>query len=787
MSRTFFWILNSVLVAILSQSPAFGTEAKPDRDMRRFIDRLMAKMTVEEKVGQLVQYTADMAVTGASVRATYKDDIKAGRVGSIFNAYTPKFTRELQELAVTGTRLKIPLLFGYDVIHGHRTIFPIPLGESASWDIVRIEQAARIAAIEASADGIHWTFAPMVDISRDPRWGRMSEGAGEDPWLGSRIAEARVRGLQGPGIGGTDTVLACVKHFAGYGAPVGGRDYNIMDVSERTLYETYLPTYEAAVRAGAATVMTAFNEVNGTPATSSPWLLTEILRNDWGFKGFVVTDYTAVNELIPHGVAADEKQAARLAFSAGADMDMQGGVYARHLPDLVKSKAVSRKQLDQSVRRVLEAKYKLGLFSDPYRFSNEDRAKANLMAPAHLAAARDVARRSIVLLKNSPLKSGQAALPIKRTGTIAVIGPFAEDQRNLIGNWSAAGDWKQAVSLVDGMKARLGDTQNKFNLTVARGANVSDDQVLVAALNSHGGDIKIDPRSNDQMISEAVKVAKKADVVILALGETQGMSGEAASRSSITLPESQRALLRAVKKTGKPIVLVLFNGRPLALAEEHKTADAILETWFLGTQSGHAIADVLFGDYNPSGKLPVSFPHNEGQIPVYYSAKPTGRPFDAKSKYTSKYLDVPNEALYPFGWGLSYTKFDYSDLKLSTKSLKPNKALDIAVTVKNVGARAGEETVQLYTRDLVASVTRPVKELRNFKKVFLNAGESREVRFQVTLDDLRFYNQKMQHVAEPGEFLVMVGGNSLELKQATFALQNGPELSRPSRAAGPKL
>ncbi|MBX3039637.1 MAG: beta-glucosidase BglX [Bdellovibrionaceae bacterium] len=747
---------------ILIFASASAWAAPKESAMKPFLDRLISRMTVEEKAGQLTQYSADMAQTGASLKDNYKEDILKGRVGSIFNAYTPAFTRELQTLAVEKTRLKIPLIFGYDVIHGHRTIFPIPLGESASWDLGLIEESARIAAREASADGVHWTFAPMADVSRDPRWGRVSEGAGEDPWLGSRIAEARVRGFQGKDLSSTETVLACVKHFAAYGAPQGGRDYNVVDMSERELFETYMPPYEAAVKAGAMTVMTSFNEIGGVPSSANRDLLTDLLRGKWKFKGFVVADYTAVNELIPHGVAADEKSAVDLAFNAGLDMDMQGGLYSNHIVQLVKDGRIKVRDLDLAVRRVLEAKYRLGLFEDPYRYSDEERAKKSLLTPEHRAHARQIARKSAVLLKND-----KNVLPLKKSGTIALIGPFADNKRDQIGNWSGAGDWKQAVSLEEGLQQA---SEGKVKLLKAKGANVTDDPRLIDFLNEHGGNLEIDSRSPQKLIDEALAVAKKADVIVMALGESQGMSGEAASRSRIRLPENQQELLKAIAKLGKPVVLVLFNGRPLALELETALAHSILETWFLGTEAGPAIAALLFGDENPSGKLPMSFPVNEGQIPVYYSMKNTGRPFDAKQKYTSKYLDVSNEALYPFGWGLSYTKFEISEPKLSTARIKLNQKLNVKVTVANVGDRDGEEVVQLYVRDLVSSVTRPLKQLRGYQKVFLKKGESKELSFELSAEDLKFYGKGMKWMAEAGEFQVMVGANSRDLRAASFHL-----------------
>lgn len=726
----------------------------------KFVDHLLKRMTIEEKVGQLTQYSADMSVTGETTERDYEKEIRLGRVGSIFNVHTPAVTRRLQKLAVEQTRLKIPLLFGHDVIHGHRTIFPIPLGESATWDLARLESAAAVAAKEAAADGLHWTFAPMADVSRDPRWGRVAEGAGEDPWLGARIAVARVRGFQGNG--GDENVLACVKHFAGYGAVQGGRDYNVVDMSERELFETYMPPYEAAVKAGAATVMTAFNEIAGVPSTSNRRLLTTILREKWGFKGFVVTDYSAIHELIAHGVAAGDEQAARLAFNAGVDMDMQDGAFAKHLEGLVRSHAISETALNAAVRRILEAKEKLGLFADPYRRSNEDRARAVLMSPENLAAARDVARRSFVLLKND-----NSTLPLARKGTIAVIGPLGDDRRNMIGNWSSAGQGKEAVSLLSGLTAAAGPNTK---ILFAKGSNLLDDHKLAKLLNEHWGEITFDERSPEDMLKEAVDIAKKSDVLVVALGEAQGMTGEAASRTRLRLPKGQLALLQAMRGTGKPIVLVLFNGRPLVLEDEMDLADAALEAWFPGTQAGPALADVLFGDYNPAGKLTISFPYNEGQIPVHYGMKNTGRPYTPGTKYTSRYLDAPNDPMFPFGWGLSYTTFAYSDLRLSKSEIHRGEPLTVSVTLKNTGARDGEEVAQLYLHDLVATITRPTKQLRGFQKVFLKAGESRDLTFKVSYDDLKFYDKDMKWIAEPGDFDVMIGGNSIELKKATFRL-----------------
>jgi beta-glucosidase len=750
--------LHLPLAAEGTKSRKLGSPAK----MNRFVSDLMAKMTLDEKAGQLVQYTGDMSVTGNTVRENFRADIEKGFVGSMLNVYTPQFSRELQKLATEKPRLKIPLLFGYDVIHGHRTVFPIPLAEAATWDPDLAEKSARIAATEAAADGIHWTFAPMLDISRDPRWGRVSEGSGEDPYLGARLGVARVRGFQGEDLSRPDTILATVKHFAAYGAPEGGRDYNTVSMGPRELMGVYMKPYEAAVAAGAATVMTAFNEIDGVPATGNAWLLNDVLRKRWGFKGLVITDYNSINEMINHGVVANEPEAGRLAIKSGVDIDMQSANFGKYLVGDIKSGKVPKSVLDAAVRRVLEAKYKLGLFEDPFRYIDENRAQATMMKPEYLAHAREVARRSFVLLKND-----KDLLPLKRQGTIALIGPMVDNLRDQIGNWSAGGDYKKVVSLAEGMKTVAG---GKVKILKATGANLLEERGLVEALNRHGGCIEMDPRGSGDMIEEAVRIAQKADVVVLALGEAQGMSGEAASRTHLRIPKSQRTLLDAINKVGKPIVLLVYAGRPLILGDEAEQVGALMMTWFPGHQSGLAVADVLFGDFNPSGKLPMSFPRSEGQIPVYYNAKNTGRPFKAGAKYTSQYLDSPNEPLYPFGFGLSYTRFEISEPKLNQEKIRPGGKLTVTVQVTNKGSRAGEETVQLYVRDLVGSVTRPVKELRGFKKVALQPGESREVTMMLTTEDLKFFDKNMRWVAEPGEFRIMVGASSDSLKGVSFHL-----------------
>ena len=745
--------------------PATAAATQPsDPEMDRFINDLLAKMSLEEKIGQLNLVSVGFDVTGPIVSKNVDENIRKGNVGGVFNTFTPVAVRKLQEFAINNTRHKIPLIFGYDVIHGHRTIFPIPLGLAASWDLEAIERSARIAAEEASADGLNWVFSPMVDISRDPRWGRIAEGSGEDPWYGSRVAEAMVRGYQQENLKEPNTVLACVKHFALYGASEAGRDYGTVDMSLQRMFNEYMPPYKAAIDAGAGSVMTSFNEINGVPATGNRWLMTELLREQWGFNGLVVTDYTAINEMIAHGVG-NEAEVAALALKAGVDMDMVGELYLTQLGGLVKSGKVSEEEVNQACRRVLEAKYKLGLFEDPYRYINEERAKKTMMNPDFLEASRDIARKSMVLLKND-----KNTLPLKVSGTIALIGPLARNQRDLIGNWSGAGEWKQAVSVEQGIRNVAG---NKVKINYAKGANLTDDAQMIRRLNAHGGELEIDKRSSEAMIKEAVQVARKSDVIVAVVGESQGMSGEAASRADIGLPGQQLALLQALKATSKPLVIVLMNGRPLTLEWEHENANAILETWFAGTQAGNAIADVLFGSYNPSGKLTVTFPRHVGQVPIFYSAKNTGRPFNGEelNKYTSRYMDVPNEPLYPFGHGLSYTSFSYSKPQLSTSILRATEPLEVRVDVRNTGNYDGEEVVQLYVRDVVGSSTRPVKELKGFRKIALKKGESQTVTFTLTADDLRFYNHDMQYVYEPGEFRVYVGTSSSDVQEAGFRLE----------------
>lgn len=709
------------------------------------IKALMSKMTLDEKIGQLNMLSGDWSVTGPSIRSNFAKEIKEGKVGAMLNSYTASYTRKLMEMAVDCTRLGIPLLFGYDVIHGMRTIFPIPLGESSSWDLKLMEKSARIAAIEASAEGIQWTFAPMVDITRDPRWGRVMEGAGEDPWYGSLVAKARVKGFQGNDLSNDSTILACVKHGVAYGAPIAGRDYNTVDMSKRTLLETYLPPYHAAVEAGVATAMTAFNDLNGTPSTANAWIWNDLYRKQWGFKGFVVSDYTAINELVPHGVAKNLFDADVLAFNAGVDMDMMGTGYVSNLKKAVEEGLVSKKEIDKSVYRILKAKFELGLFENPCKYCSEERAEKDLMTPQNLAFARKDARESMVLLRNR-----NYLLPLsKNISSIAVIGPLANDKYDMIGAWSAAGDrYKKPVTLLEGVKNKLG---GKVKIMYAKGTEINT--------------------KSTKGFAAAVQLAKKADVVLLAIGESSDMSGEASSRANINVPGNQLALVDAVLKANKNTVIILMNGRPLAIPHLDKVAPAILETWFAGTEAGNAIADVVFGDYNPSGKLTMTFPRCVGQIPIFYSHMNTGRPYNPKNHYTTHYLDCPNTPLYPFGYGLSYTTFQYVSLSVDKPEITTKDTLLVSVVLKNTGNHDGTEIAQLYIRDMVGSVTRPVKELRGFQRVFLKKGTSKKLTFTLTNRDLSFYRKDMSWGSEPGKFEVFVGGSSGTMYKTGFILK----------------
>lgn len=735
------WIAGSDAIAqnsLNNAGIAFAAKAYVvDANTAHKVDSVLALMTLEEKLGQLNQISGPWR---GEIDQEHQALLKKGLVGSFLNIVGAEKTRQAQEIAVKESRLRIPLIFGLDVIHGFQTTFPIPLAEAATWDPAAIEQASRIAAVEATASGIHWTFAPMVDIARDPRWGRIAEGAGEDPFLGSMMAAARVRGFQGADLRDPTALLACAKHFAAYGGAEGGRDYNTVDVSERTLREIYLPPFKAAVDAGAGTLMASFNEIGGMPSSANRWLMTDLLRKEWGFAGFVVSDWTSIQELVPHGIAANRAEAGRLALEAGVDMDMVARIYEQDGAALVRDKKISEELVNESVRRVLAAKFKLGLFDNPYRNCDPAREKRDLLTPANKELARQVAQKSIVLLKNE-----KNILPLsKEVKTIAVLGPLADDHAAPIGPWGGEGKPENVVSVLQGIKSTIGASTK---VLYAKGCEVAD--------SSRNGFV------------EAIRLAQQAEVVVLVLGEDASMSGEAASRSKLNLPGVQDEFAAAVVATGKPVVMVLMNGRPLVLSWAAEHVPAILETWFLGIQHGNAVGDVLFGDVNPSGKLPVTFPRSVGQVPTYYNHKNTGRPI-SDDKFTSKYLDLPNTPLYPFGYGLSYTQFSYTNLRLSVDKVKSNGTLTVSVDVKNAGKMKGDEIVQLYVQDEVGSVTRPVKELKGFRRITLDAGETKTVTFNLPVSQLAFYDREMKFVVEPGMFKVFVGTNSADVMQARF-------------------
>lgn len=729
--------------------------------MDRFIDQLMKKMTLEEKIGQLNLPVTGEITTGQAKSSDVAKRIRNGEVGGLFNLKGVERIREVQRQAVEESRLGIPLLFGMDVIHGYETIFPIPLGLSCTWDMKAIEESARIAAVEASADGISWTFSPMVDVSRDPRWGRVSEGNGEDPFLGAAIARAMIRGYQGKDMSRNDEIMACVKHFALYGASEAGRDYNTVDMSRQRMFNEYMLPYQAAVEAGVGSVMASFNEVDGVPATGSKWLMTDVLRKQWGFDGFVVTDYTGINEMIDHGMG-DQQTVAALALNAGVDMDMVSDAFSGTLKKSVEEGKVSAAAIDAACRRILEAKYKLGLFDNPYKYCDVNRPKKQIFTKEHRAIARKTASESFVLLKN------EGVLPLSKKGTIAVVGPLANTRSNMPGTWSVAAVLDNAPSLVEGLREVVGD---RAKVVTAKGSNLIGDADYEKRATMFGRELHRDNRTDRELLDEALKVAAGADVIVAALGESSEMSGESSSRTNLEMPDVQRALLQELLKTGKPVVLVLFTGRPLVLTWEEEHVPAILNVWFGGSEAAYAISDVLFGDVNPSGKLTATFPQNVGQIPLFYNHKNTGRPLQEGrwfEKFRSNYLDVSNEPLYPFGYGLSYTTFAYSDIHLSSTEMSADGELTATVTVTNTGSRDGAEVVQLYIRDLVGSVTRPVKELKGFEKIFLKAGESRKVSFSITPELLKFYNYDLQFVCEPGDFDVMIGGNSRDVKRHDF-------------------
>ena len=743
------------------------TQVKPQKSIAQQVDSILKLMTLEEKLGQLNLPSAGDITTGQATSSDIAKKIEAGQVGGLFNIKTVEKIKAVQSVAMEKSRLKIPLLFGMDVIHGYETTFPIPLGLSSSWDIPMIEKTARIAAIESSADGINWTFSPMVDISRDARWGRVSEGSGEDVYLGSEIAKAMVTGYQGTDLANHNTIMACVKHFALYGASEAGRDYNTVDMSRIAMYNDYLPPYRAAIDAGVGSVMASFNEVDGIPATGNAWLMTDLLRKDWGFKGFVVTDYTGINEMVDHGMGNLQTVSA-MALNAGIDMDMVGEGLLTTLQKSYKEGTVSIEAIDTAVKRILSAKYELGLFEDPYRYCDISRAKTHIFTDEHRAFARKVAAESMVLLKND-----NQILPLKKSGTIALIGPLANNAVNMAGTWSVATKQEKSNPLLEGLKTVVG---TKAKILYAKGSNLAADLEYEQRVTMFGKDMPRDGRSDQDMLAEALAIAEKSDVIIAALGESAEMSGESSSRTNLDIPTIQKDLLQALLKTGKPVVLVLFTGRPLTIEEEVETVPAILNVWFPGSEAGLAISDVLFGDVNPSGKLTATFPRNVGQIPIYYNHKTTGRPLHNKEgifeKFRSNYLDVANEPLFPFGFGLSYTTFDYSDLKLSTNQINKDGTIEVMINVTNSGDYDGKEIVQLYIRDVVGSVTRPVRELKGFQKVEIKKGETKLVRFRLTVEDLKFYNSELDFVAEPGDFEVFVGPNSDATLKAEFILIN---------------
>jgi beta-glucosidase len=748
-------LINSLLfIAILG----YAQNAK-DAKMHQFVNNLMSKMTLEEKLGQLNLPASSDFVTGAVSSSDIAEKVKAGKVGGVFNIRSVTKIKELQQFAVNNTRLHIPLLFGMDVIHGYKTIFPIPLGMSATWDMDLIKRSAQIAASEASADGIQWTFSPMVDLTRDPRWGRTSEGNGEDAFLSSAIAKAMIHGYQGDDLSAENTIMSCVKHYALYGAAEGGRDYNTTDMSRVRMYNEYFPPYKAAVDAGVGSVMVSFNEIDGVPASGNKWLVDDVLRKQWKFNGFVVSDYTGIPEMVNHGVG-DYQAVNALSLNAGVDMDMVGEGFLTTLKKSMQEGKVSLAQINKACERILEAKYKLGLFDDPYKYCNEQRSAKEVFTAANRAEARKIASQSFVLLKNN-----NQLLPLSAGKKIALVGPLANAKENMTGTWSVGADNTQSVSLLKGLTDAIG---NNGKLVYAKGANLEDDEEMQKRQTMFGKDIARDGRTAEQMIQEAISISADADVIVAALGEGAESSGESASKSDIDIPYAQKRLLKALLATGKPVVLVLFNGRPLTLSWETENVPTILDVWFAGSEAGDAIADALLGKVNPSGKLSMSFPRNVGQIPVYYNHKNTGRPLTGKwfAKFQSNYIDVPNDPLYPFGYGLSYTQFEYGNIELSAKQLKGNQTLTVTVPVKNTGKYAGKEVVQLYIRDEVGSITRPVQELKGFNKIELAPGETKNVSFNITPELLKFYNGDLKFDWESGDFQIMIGTNSKDVQIA---------------------
>ncbi|WP_343663250.1 beta-glucosidase BglX [Chryseobacterium mucoviscidosis] len=763
-----------IVIATLALAPVFSAQemvtkpvqsyqtAQYQAKKKAFVDNLLSRMTLDEKIGQLNLPSSGDFTTGLAKSSDIGKKIEQGLVGGLFNIKGADKIRAVQKVAVENSRLKIPLIFGMDVIHGYETTFPIPLGLAASWDMNLVQQSARIAAKEAASDGINWTFSPMVDISREPRWGRVSEGSGEDPYLGSEIAKNMVYGYQGKDLANGTNILACVKHFALYGAGEAGRDYNTVDMSHVRMFNEYFPPYKAAVDAGVASVMASFNEVDGVPATGNRWLQTEVLRNKWNFKGFVVTDYTGINEMVDHGMG-NLQEVSALALKAGIDMDMVGEGFLTTLKKSLAEGKITQAEIDMAAKRILEAKYDLGLFSDPYKFGDAKLAAKEVYNMENRNIARNVAAQSMVLMKND-----NQVLPLKKSGTVAIIGPLVNNSLNMAGTWSVAAKHEKAVNLMQGLQENFG---KEVKFISAKGANIDYDAKLEDIYAAHGKKTDRDNRSKEALLKEAVDVANKSDVIVLAIGESAEMSGESSSRTEITIPQSQVDLLNELKKTGKPIAVVLFTGRPLALTNIKDTPDAILNVWFAGSEAGNAISDVLFGKVNPSGKLPMTFPRSLGQVPIYYNAKNTGRPLDQKlvdkceyQRFRSNYMDECNTPLYPFGYGLSYTKFNYSDVTVSNANPKGNQTIQASVTVTNTGNYDGAEVVQLYIRDMVGSITRPVKELKGFQKVMLKKGESKKVTFDITPENLKFYNGDLKYDWEPGEFDIMIGTNSSDVK-----------------------
>lgn len=762
------WLCSVGVAVSLAMQPAlaenlFGNHPLTPEARDAFVTDLLKKMTVDEKIGQLRL----ISVGPDNPKEAIREMIKDGQVGAIFNTVTRQDIRQMQDQVMALSRLKIPLFFAYDVVHGQRTVFPISLGLASSFNLDAVRTVGRVSAYEAADDGLNMTWAPMVDVSRDPRWGRASEGFGEDTYLTSIMGETMVKAMQGKSPADRYSVMTSVKHFAAYGAVEGGKEYNTVDMSSQRLFNDYMPPYKAGLDAGSGAVMVALNSLNGTPATSDSWLLKDVLRDEWGFKGITVSDHGAIKELIKHGTAADPEDAVRVALKAGVDMSMADEYYSKYLPGLIKSGKVTMAELDDATRHVLNVKYDMGLFNDPYSHlgpKESDPVDTNAESRLHRNEAREVARESVVLLKNR-----LETLPLKKSGTIAVVGPLADSQRDVMGSWSAAGVANQSVTVLAGIQNAVGDGAK---ILYAKGANITNDKDIVDFLNLYEEAVKIDPRSPQAMIDEAVQAAKQADVVVAVVGESQGMAHEASSRTNITIPQSQRDLITALKATGKPLVLVLMNGRPLALVKEDQQADAILETWFAGAEGGNAIADVLFGDYNPSGKLPISFPRSVGQIPVYYSHLNTGRPYNPEkpNKYTSRYFDEANGPLYPFGYGLSYTTFTVSDVTLSSPTMQRDGKVTASVEVTNTGKREGATVIQMYLQDVTASMSRPVKQLKGFEKITLKPGERKTVSFPIDIEALKFWNQQMKYDAEPGKFNVFIGVDSARVKQGSFEL-----------------